>query len=179
MPRQNKGRQKIEMKRITNESNLLVAFSKRYAGHFKKASELCTLCGVEMAIIIFSPTKKVFSFGHPYVQSVLDHFLEQSHPSRSRSRAYQLVQHYRNSNIQELNMHLTNLLGQLEAEKKTSEELKKIRNVRQEDCWWDAPLEILRVEELEILKDAILELKKNSERQVERLIGNRWLTLQQ
>ncbi|CAH1438387.1 unnamed protein product [Lactuca virosa] len=167
MPRKNKGRQKIEMKRITNESNLLVAFSKRYAGLFKKASELCTLCGVEMVIIIFSPTKKVFSFGHPSVYSVLDRFLEQSHPSRSRSRAYQIMQHYRNSNIRELNMQLTNLLGQLEVEKKTSKEHKKTRNMRHEDYWWDAHLENLRVEELETLKDAMLELKKNSERQVE------------
>ncbi|KAI3520166.1 hypothetical protein L1887_09417 [Cichorium endivia] len=175
MPRQRKGRQKIEIKRITDESSLLVAFSKRRAGIFKKASELCTLCGVEMAIIVFSPNKKVLSFGHPSVHAIVDRFLEHN-PSPS-SRTSQLVLQYLNTKIQELNTQLTNLLGELEAEKKTSEEFKKIKNERQEDCWWDAPIEKLGVEELEKLKIAMLELKENCGRQAEKLMGERWLTL--
>ncbi|KAI3721468.1 hypothetical protein L2E82_32480 [Cichorium intybus] len=151
MPRQRKGRQKIEIKRITDESSLLVAFSKRHAGVLKKASELCTLCGVEMAIIVFSPNKKVLSFGHPSVQAIVDRFMEHN-PSPS-SRTSQLVLQYLNAKIQELNTQLTNLLGELEAEKKT------------------------RVEELEKLKVAMLELKENCGRQAEKLMGERWLTL--
>ncbi|KAK9272839.1 hypothetical protein L1049_003217 [Liquidambar formosana] len=56
------------MAKMSKESNLLVTFSKHHFGLFNKASELSTLCGVEVAIIIFSPGKKVFSFGHPCVE---------------------------------------------------------------------------------------------------------------
>jgi hypothetical protein len=63
--RKGKGRQRIQMKKMSNESNMLVTFSKRRSGLFKKASELCTLCGVDVALVVFSPSEKAFSFGHP------------------------------------------------------------------------------------------------------------------
>lgn len=54
------------------------------------------------------------------------------------------MQHYHNTYIQELNRQLTSLRFQLETvKKKTSEELNKISNLRQEDFLWDAPLENL------------------------------------
>ncbi|BBN69862.1 AGAMOUS-like 62 [Prunus dulcis] len=59
MVRKSKGRQKVEMVKMANESNLQVTFSKRRSGLFKKASELCTLCGAEVAIIVFSPGRKL------------------------------------------------------------------------------------------------------------------------
>ncbi|KAK6791477.1 hypothetical protein RDI58_010558 [Solanum bulbocastanum] len=39
---------------MKNARNLGVTFSKRRAGLFRKACELCTLCGAEIAIVIFS-----------------------------------------------------------------------------------------------------------------------------
>ncbi|CAL5340539.1 unnamed protein product [Camellia sinensis] len=78
MERKGKGRQKIAMTRMSNESNRMVTFSKRRSGLFKKASELCTLCGAEIAIIVFSPGKKAFSFGHPCVDTVVDCFLSRN-----------------------------------------------------------------------------------------------------
>ncbi|KEH34709.1 MADS-box transcription factor family protein [Medicago truncatula] len=56
---------------MSNESNLQVTFSKRHSGLFKKASELCTLCGAYVTLIIFSPSEKVFSFGQPSVETVI------------------------------------------------------------------------------------------------------------
>ncbi|KAL7206311.1 hypothetical protein ACSBR2_019093 [Camellia fascicularis] len=85
MARKSKGRQKIEMTRISKESNLLVTFSKRRSGLFKKASELCTLYGAEIAIIVFSPGKKAFSFGHPCVVTVVDRFLSRNPQPNSGS----------------------------------------------------------------------------------------------
>ncbi|CAN1769992.1 Agamous-like MADS-box protein AGL28 [Linum perenne] len=52
--------QKMSIKKILNKSNLQVTFSKRRAGLFKKASELCTLCGVEITVIVFSPAGKAY-----------------------------------------------------------------------------------------------------------------------
>ncbi|KAJ8447504.1 hypothetical protein Cgig2_019498 [Carnegiea gigantea] len=60
-----KGRRKLEMKKIETKTSLGVTFAKRRNGIFKKANELVTLCGAALAVIIFSPSKKAYSFGHP------------------------------------------------------------------------------------------------------------------
>ncbi|MFS7945646.1 putative transcription factor MADS-type1 family [Helianthus anomalus] len=65
LPRKRKGHQKIQIARVEKASDLLVTFSKRRCGLFTNASELSILCGVEIAIIVFSGGIKVFSFGHP------------------------------------------------------------------------------------------------------------------
>ena len=70
-----KGRQRIEMKRIKGEEARQVCFSKRRPSLFKKASELSTLCGAEVAVVTFSPGGKCLSFGHPSTLSVADRFL--------------------------------------------------------------------------------------------------------
>ena len=75
MERKGKGRKKISMKKIENESHMQVTFSKRRVGLFKKASELCILCDAEVALIVFSPGKKVYSFGHPSVAATIDKYL--------------------------------------------------------------------------------------------------------
>lgn len=105
MARKSKGRQKVAMVKMPNESNLQVTFSKRRSGLFKKASELCTLCGVEVAIIVFSPGKKVFSFGHPGVETVVERFITRSPPQISPTM--QLIEAHRNASVRELNLQLT------------------------------------------------------------------------
>ncbi|XP_030936113.1 MADS-box transcription factor 23-like [Quercus lobata] len=74
-----KGKQKIEMKKIDKEVSL-VTFSKRRFGINKKASELVTLCGAEVGVVVFSPAGKPFSFGHPSVESVANRFLKRNPP---------------------------------------------------------------------------------------------------
>ncbi|KAI3721474.1 hypothetical protein L2E82_32486 [Cichorium intybus] len=166
MPRKTKGRQKIEMTRMAKESNLLVTFSKRRSGLFKKASELSILCGVELTIIVFSPGKKVFSFGHPSVEMIVDRYLSQNPPPNSSTS--QLVEAHRNAKIHELNRQLTCVTSQFELEKNKSEHLTNIRKVGQDNHWWEAPTESLRLEELYKLKEAMEMLKKNIEEQTKR-----------
>ncbi|XP_074361203.1 agamous-like MADS-box protein AGL61 [Apium graveolens] len=81
------GRQKIKIAKIERKNHLQVTFSKRRSGLFKKASELCTLCGVEIAIIVFSPAGKVFSFGHPNVEGIIDRFFNELEGERKRGEA--------------------------------------------------------------------------------------------
>ncbi|XP_075095323.1 agamous-like MADS-box protein AGL62 [Nicotiana tabacum] len=76
MAKRSKGRQKVDMVKMQNESNLQVTFSKRRAGLFKKASDLCTLCGAEVALVVFSPGCKPYSFGHPNVNETIDKYLD-------------------------------------------------------------------------------------------------------
>lgn len=107
MVRKNKGRQKIEMVKMKNENNLQVTFSKRRFGLFKKASELCTLCRAEIAIIVFSPAQKTFSFGHPNVNVVIDRFLNPNPAHRHQQNNTQLNEARQNAIVQDLNNHLT------------------------------------------------------------------------
>ncbi|XP_057972692.1 agamous-like MADS-box protein AGL61 [Malania oleifera] len=72
--KQSAGRKKIPIRKITTKSNLQVSFSKRRAGLFKKAAELCILCGAEIAVIVTSPGNKFFSFGHPSVDAVVNRY---------------------------------------------------------------------------------------------------------
>ncbi|XP_021912036.1 myocyte-specific enhancer factor 2D-like [Carica papaya] len=50
-PRKLKGRQMIEMVKIKKATNLQVTFAKHRACIFKKASEISTLCGAEIAVM--------------------------------------------------------------------------------------------------------------------------------
>lgn len=146
------------MAKIPNQSNLQVTFSKRRSGIFKKASELCTLCGVEVAIIVFSPANKPFSFGHPSVDSVVDRFLigqKNSFMKYSISGNSNQISSNSHSVIHELNMNLTQLLSQLESERKKGQELDRMKS----HCWWESPVDELSLSELEFLETSMEELK--------------------
>ncbi|XP_074323733.1 agamous-like MADS-box protein AGL62 [Apium graveolens] len=153
MVRINLGRQKIAMRRMTNESNLVVTFSKRRAGLFKKATKICSLCGVKISIIIFSPGRKVvYSFGHPNLEHVIDKFLipQVANPAAA-SGEFQLVDP---PMVAELNGHLSLLHDHLETQEMYAEKLDSDRSQREAVDWFEAPLEDLVLEQLQILKPA-------------------------
>ncbi|XP_062020665.1 agamous-like MADS-box protein AGL62 [Rosa rugosa] len=163
------GRQKIPIAKIAKRANLQVTFSKRRSGLFKKASELCTLCGVEVAIVAFSPANKPYSFGHPEVDSLIDRFLARS-PNFNISLAdpcQQLGEAHKNASANELNMHLTRISNQIETERKRGESLDKLSKTS--ECWWENPVDELGLDELRILKAAMEELKKNVNEQANRI----------
>ena len=111
--KQTQGRKKIEIKQIEEKSNLQVTFSKRRGGLVKKASELSLLCGAQVAILAFSPGKKVFAFGHPDVDMVLDRYLNDS------STAGELGDVSNNDpQVQQWNKEYEEALKELEEEKK-------------------------------------------------------------
>ncbi|KAL5075095.1 hypothetical protein RYX36_014079 [Vicia faba] len=73
--RNSQGRQKIGKKKMRNESNLQVTFSRRRSGLFKKAIELSTLCDAQISLVVFSPSEMVISFGHNNIDTVIDRYL--------------------------------------------------------------------------------------------------------
>ncbi|KAE8668362.1 Agamous-like MADS-box protein AGL62 [Hibiscus syriacus] len=168
MGKKSLGRQKVEMVKMKNNSNLQVTFSKRRSGLFKKASELCTLCGVEIGIIVFSPGNKVFSFGHPEIGNVIDRYANGNPPDNSS--ALHIMEAHRNAHVRELNMQLTELVNQTEVEKQRGEELSRLRRSSQGQYWWEAPVEELSPPHLRQLKSVLEELKKNVTKQVEKLL---------
>ncbi|XP_019433137.1 PREDICTED: agamous-like MADS-box protein AGL62 [Lupinus angustifolius] len=158
-PRRSKGRQRIEMKKITNESNLQVTFSKRRSGLFNKASELSTLCDAQVALVVFSPGNKVFSFGDPSVDAVISRYQMRDQPQNLRNMYF--LEAHRNTNVQELNDKINRINEDLEIEKKCSEALAKQRKEAQEKFWWASPIEEMNGDQLDQMKLALENLKKN------------------
>ncbi|RID77212.1 hypothetical protein BRARA_A00140 [Brassica rapa] len=56
------GRVKIQMRKIVDRQQRNIAFAKRKSGLLKKAYELFVLCNVQMVLIFFSPSGKLFLF---------------------------------------------------------------------------------------------------------------------
>lgn len=110
-----------------------VSFSKRRSGLFKKACELSILCGAHVAVIVFSPAKKPFSFIHPSVPSVLDRYLSSSQSPDQPDYYYcsqeQLLDHASASDadavVSNLSSQLAELTTVLEAAKRRKEALKE------------------------------------------------------
>ncbi|AES64825.1 putative transcription factor MADS-type1 family [Medicago truncatula] len=166
--RKSQGRQKIEMKKITNESNLQVTFSKRRSGLFKKASELCTLCGADVALVVFSPREKVFSFGHPNVDTVIDRYLSRVPPQNNGTM--QFIEAHRSASVCELNIQVTQINQLLDIEKKRAEELSNLHKATETQFWWAGPVDGMNRAQLELFKKALDELKKLVAHHVDRLV---------
>nr|GEX94602.1 cysteine-rich RLK (receptor-like protein kinase) 8 [Tanacetum cinerariifolium] len=73
------------------------------------------------------------------------------------------------ASVPELNMQLTHMLNELEAEKKRTETLDEMRKTSRSQFWWEAPIEELNLHELEQLKESMEELKKTVALQANKL----------
>ncbi|GAB4856949.1 hypothetical protein Ancab_014867 [Ancistrocladus abbreviatus] len=67
-------RGKTQIKRIENASSRQVAFSKRRNGILKKAFELSVLCDAEVALIIFSPSGKLYEFASSGTSKTIERY---------------------------------------------------------------------------------------------------------
>ncbi|KAJ7967615.1 Agamous-like MADS-box protein [Quillaja saponaria] len=131
MPRCPRGRRKIKMAKMENESNLQVTFSKRRTSLFNKASELSTLCDAEVGVIVFSPSDKVYSFGHPSLEAVTHRFLTGNPPAPTDFSGTEVfIQAQRNASLFQLNKQLSRVLTELDEARKEGEEIDKMTKVR-------------------------------------------------
>ncbi|XP_010655621.2 agamous-like MADS-box protein AGL62 [Vitis vinifera] len=136
------GRKKIEIRKIEKKSSLEVTFSKRRTGLFKKAGELCVLCGAEAAAIVFSPGGRAFVFGHPTADAVIDRFLGRDTDTSSRGvvPAEQVVH------------------GQVQRQYLEAVERSEVKE--EGGFWWDAPIENMGLNELEQFKGSLEKLRE-------------------
>ncbi|KAG6710065.1 hypothetical protein I3842_06G164100 [Carya illinoinensis] len=151
------GRRKIEIKQLENKSTKHVTFSKRRAGLFKKASELCVLCGVDIAIIAYSPGEKAYSFGHPNVDTVLNSYLN----GNALPTAYSAVNPWP---VEEFNKDYAESLKELEDEKKRLADIDQDLTSKKKmgnniGFLWDEPIDEMGIEELEQYLAAMKEMR--------------------
>ena len=156
--KQSMGRQKIEIKKIEKKSSLEVTFSKRRTGLFKKAGELCVLCGAEAAVIVFSPGRRAFVFGHPSADAVIDRFLHRETNSRALVPAGQVHGHVQRQYLE--------ALVRLEVKKEQEE---TVGGDGEGGFWWDAPIENMGLNELEQFIGSLEELRKKVADRVEEM----------
>ncbi|MBA0562273.1 hypothetical protein Golob_007331 [Gossypium lobatum] len=155
-----RGRQKVEMKKLQKESSRQVTFSKRRNGPFKKASEICLLCGANIGIIVFSPKGKPFIFGHPNIETILDRFFSgilamDDYENDSATTEAGLC-------FQELYDECEEALEKLKEEKKKRIEHTKEAMKNKGEFWWDEAIDDnMGLEELEAYLKAIEELRNN------------------
>lgn len=68
-------RRQTEVAKIDDLAKRRVTFSKRRKGLFRKVSKLCQLTGIRAAIIVFSTTGRLYSFGDLSVEEIISEYL--------------------------------------------------------------------------------------------------------
>lgn len=162
--RRSMGRQKIEIKKIEDIDARQVCFSKRRSSLCKKASELSILCGAEVAIVVFFPAGKVFSFGHPSVDCVVQRFIARRGGCRLYPRPASQFRVLSSICKTVLCMQYSKLVAQLEAEKKKKkdalEKLVAVPDSGDGRRWWEKGVEEVEAHELEEYRDALEEMRR-------------------
>ena len=103
------------MKRIPKEEDRLITFSKRRFGIYNKASELSTLCGEKVGVLVFSRAGKAFSFGHPSIEIITNKVLCENPPLNDGT--LNLVEAHRRFRLNELQKKYSELLSKMEVAK--------------------------------------------------------------
>jgi hypothetical protein len=125
--RTSKGKQKLEMKKIEKKDNLYASFSKRKLNIYKKCSELSTLCGASVDILMFSPTGKPYCYGNPSSESI-------TRTSLGNDKKYSSIEELSNRlMIAEYNARNDNLVNKINVANAHHEDLKKLTS---STSWW-------------------------------------------
>lgn len=85
-------RGKTQLKRIENRASRQVTFSKRRGGLRKKAHELSVLCDVEVALIVFSPSGRLYEFASASMQKTLERYKASTKDKTSSPTAQQDIE---------------------------------------------------------------------------------------
>lgn len=168
--KQTKGRQRIDTsKRRESEEDRLITFSKRRSGLYKKGSELCTLCGTQLAILIFSPSGKPFSFAHPNIEVIARRVLE-TNPRSDDQDSNGVMDACRRKSIDELNEQLTLISNEVEYEKERGTKLAQTTKARQNKPLCEQKIDELSDDyDVQKLKAWLLELQARINNRLEEL----------
>ncbi|KAL9690472.1 hypothetical protein QQ045_010871 [Rhodiola kirilowii] len=176
------GRVKLQIKRIENNTNRQVTFSKRRNGLIKKAYELSILCDIDIALIMFSPSGRLSHFsGKRRIEDVLTRYINL--PDHDRGSGVVLNTEYLikllntlrsdndvalqlanpgavNSNVEELQQELSSMQHQL----KLAQEKLRI--------YEPDPLEFSSGEEIEACEKSLMDMMSSISERKKQLMSN-------
>ncbi|KAJ4912934.1 Agamous-like MADS-box protein AGL19 [Raphanus sativus] len=152
-------RGKTEMKRIENATSRQVTFSKRRNGLLKKAFELSVLCDAEVALIIFSPSSKLYEFSSSGMAKTIERYQRRvkeiginhkrdDNSQQSRGETYGLTK-----KIEQLEISKRKLLGE-GIDACSIEELQQLENQLERG------LTRIRAKKYQLLREEIEKLKE-------------------
>lgn len=144
-----KGRRKIEIKRLEDKSKRLVTFVKRRDGLFSKMQALCSICGVQGAVLTFSEAQNAYVFGNPAVNTVVDRYLTETSVAETTAN-----ERYNNEPVKEIKDKYAEALVRLEKERKCGQILDKVLAVAE----GNAPTEALGSNEVELIQAVMEEM---------------------
>ncbi|XP_047258501.1 agamous-like MADS-box protein AGL62 [Capsicum annuum] len=132
MTRRSKGRQRIDIAKMQNES------------------------------------RKVYSFGHPSVELLVDRFLGRNLPPPNNAGHHNhLLVNHRNAGLRELNKKVMDMEEIFRMEKARGESILDIR--RANGGWWEAPINALNLSQLQQLMEPMKFLKQDIEKEAQQL----------
>ncbi|OVA03221.1 hypothetical protein BVC80_8117g5 [Macleaya cordata] len=102
--------------------------------------------------------RKPYSFGHPSVDTIVDRYLSGCNYASQNNVSG--VHPHVGAHVRNLNRQYSEALNELDAEKKRGMELEKVRRDSRNQHWWEKPTEELGLQELELLKAAMDEIKE-------------------
>ncbi|KAK9077385.1 hypothetical protein SSX86_005722 [Deinandra increscens subsp. villosa] len=155
------GRRKIELKMIENERERAVTLSKRHTGLFKKAGEFATLCGAQIAIILFTISGKPLSFGSPNVTNVVKKYLGSDHGEQQPDRIRESMSLFRKAKLQELNRQFNEFNEQSTIDKKHGETLEEESKVLLGGKTYEGYKRSIGIEKLIEMKFKLQQLKQD------------------
>ncbi|KAM3405861.1 hypothetical protein ACQJBY_000093 [Aegilops geniculata] len=168
------GRKKrYEMKLIEDPAKRQVAFSKRRPTLFGMAGDLSALCGVHVAVVVFSRSARgnAYAFGSPSVDAVLRRY----HQSGGQDEDAALAVHGDNdaAALAALRRELDDTKARVEAEKKRMKKVEanveQAMAARSTALWWQADVEALGAAELPEFETALRRLRDTLLRRVDAL----------
>ncbi|XP_047339960.1 agamous-like MADS-box protein AGL62 [Impatiens glandulifera] len=140
-----------------------LTFSKRKFSAFKKADELSTLCGSELAVVMFSPSGKAFSYGNPSVNSILDQFMVLDPLKTLDPISHELLEAQNKLRVREIEARIADVEDMLKLEQQRELSLDMTNYAKKR--WWEQSSEEMSLTELHLRKDKIEELKMFFEEQ--------------
>ncbi|GAB4853357.1 hypothetical protein Ancab_017534 [Ancistrocladus abbreviatus] len=149
---------KILIERIDNTASRQVTFTKRRKGLFKKAKELSVLCDVEVGLIVFSTSDKLYEFASSSMESLLERYNGTKKQTQVlnptlEAKLWKMEAENLKGQLEELRMYHRQLMGE-DISELSMEQIEHLED----------QLEIssraLRAGKEQILKDKIQELNK-------------------
>ncbi|CAA2955660.1 agamous-like MADS-box AGL8 homolog [Olea europaea subsp. europaea] len=154
------GRGRVQLKRIENNINRQVTFSKRRSGLLKKAHEISVLCDAEVALIVFSPKGKLFQYA---TDSCMEKILEQY-------ESYSYLEKKKTTNVESpvsLNLEYVKLKARVEVlqrnqrnhmgEDLDSLSLRQLQNLENQI---DVSLKLIRSRKNQLMNESVSELQR-------------------
>ncbi|KAK7256917.1 hypothetical protein RIF29_30495 [Crotalaria pallida] len=150
-----------EMKKLDQNKERHVTFSKRKLGLFNKVTELSILCQAETALILSSQEGKLYACGYPSPDAVIRRFMANAASPAAQRRGKNKEQQ---ETVETLRLEYEATINKLKEEK---ENLRKIQEREKGGLdldfapWWNLDIKKMGLEDLEHFMDSLETLKLN------------------